>query len=168
VYANEPSSSSSSDPCSGCVPGSALRTSPSASVSFASTPGTSGTSVPSSSSENASSAATGACCAARTVIVAVAGAESAFPSFARYVNVSVPTKPSSGLYVRVAPVPVSVPCAGGVTTAKVTRSPSASVAFIRTSTAVPSSVAAATASATGGVLAGVPPPCQQSTDSPRS
>jgi hypothetical protein len=97
VYAKEPSSSSSTEPCSGPSSSSALSRSSSASVSLASTPGTSGTNVESSSSENASSSATGASLTGRTVIVTVAGADVCSPSEAVNVNVSVPSKPSSGL-----------------------------------------------------------------------
>ena len=60
-----------------------------------------------------------------------------------------------GVYVRVEPEPESVPCAGGVTIAYVSGSPSMSVALSGTSSGVSSATRAELSIATGGSLTGV-------------
>ena len=106
----------------------------------------------SSSTATASSVATGASLTGLTVSETVARLESTTASRARKVNESGPLWFAAGVYVRVAPDPESTPCNGASTIAKVSGSPSASVAIRLTTTAVSSSVAAVPSLATGGWL----------------
>src|SRR5207302_9723890 len=99
--------------------------------------------------------ATGAWLTCTTVMLTVAAAESTVPSFALNVKLSGPKYPAAGVYVTVGATPLSVPCAGAVTTAYVSGSPSTSVAASAIAVAVSWFVVTLCAVATGVSFTGV-------------
>ena len=114
--------------------------------------------TPSSATVAVSSTAVGASFAGRTVTETAPVSVSA-PSETVYEKVAVPKKPGAGVYRSVPAICVTVPwpAAGCVNAVTVSASPSTSVSFASTamSTATPSSVVAASSTATGGSLTGV-------------
>ena len=97
VYVNEPLPSRPDVPLAGGLTTLAVSGLPSASVSLASTPGTATVSGVSSAVLYVSLAATGASLTLVTVMVTVATFEATVPSWAWYVNWTVPTKPAAGM-----------------------------------------------------------------------
>ena len=157
-YTNEPSSAKVNVPWLTSVTRTDVRASESASVSPSSTPGAAIVSVPFSLTEYVSSSATGGVFVELTVIVTVAIFESASPSFALYVKLSVPFQSASGSYTNEpSSAKVNVPWLTSVTRTDVRASESASVSPSSTPGAaivsVPFSLTEyVSSSATGGVF----------------
>ena len=90
-----------------------------------------------------------------TVMLTVATFDTSAPSLAWNVNESGPLYRRSGVYVRIAPEPDSVPCCGWSTISYVSGSPSRSVAWSGMSSGVSWATCAKLSSAAGGSLTGV-------------
>src|SRR3989337_2157917 len=98
--------------------------------------------------------ATGGSFTGVTVMLTVAGADVSDPSVVVKVKLSLPLKLGTGVYVRAGTDPVSVPCAGPLTTANVKASPSGSEPVSVIALGVSSFVVTLWLSATGALLGG--------------